>query len=75
MVSPKSPTECYPPDIDMDMDVDMSGNYFTYDSQNGGFVRPPDGPMVRGPDGQFVPEPKPPPKPARVSEQYEFQVR
>ena len=75
VMSPKSPTERYPPDVYDNVDIPDDGNYFTYDSaQNGGFVRPPDGPLVRGPDGQYVPD-KPPPKPARMSDQYEFQVR
>ena len=74
VMSPKSPTERYPPDVYDNVDIPDDGNYFTYESaQNGGFVRPPDGPLVRGPDGQYVPD-KPPPKPARMSNQYEFQV-
>ena len=74
VVSPKSPTERYPPDVYDNVDIPDDENYFTYDSaQNGGFVRPPDGPLVRGPDGQYVPD-RPPPKPARMSDQYQFQV-
>ena len=74
VMSPKSPTEKYPPDVYDNVDIPDDGNYFTYECpQNGGFVRPPDGPLVRGPDGQYVPD-KPPPKPARMSDQYEFQV-
>lgn len=75
VMSPKSPTERYPPDVYDNVDIPDDSNYFTYDSaQNGGFVRPPDGPLVRGPDGQYVPD-RPPPKPARMSDQYEFQVK